>query len=133
MRLQGCSKSILSRLLIVQTLFKQQGHLCLKNDVEVQTETKRLGYTRGASSLGAAGGCRNFWTDTWHVEAAEAAAEAAAAAAAVASATACAIRISEALFGASALACDVTELVAPGLLWWSSCTAGLFPSGECLP
>ncbi len=62
-------------------------------------------YDRGASILGAACGGLNFCTDTWQVEAAEAAADAAAAAAAVASATACAIRISEALFGASAFAC----------------------------
>ena len=75
---------------------------------------KQLNYARGASSLGAAGGCLNFCTDTWHVEAADAAAEAAAAAAAVASATACAIRISDALFGANALACNTrAPLSAP--------------------
>ena len=62
-------------------------------------------HERGASILGAAGESLNLCTETWHVDAAEAAAEAAAAAAAVASATACAIRISDALFGANAFAC----------------------------
>ena len=88
----------------------------------------QLSYARGASSLGAAGGCLNFCTDTWHVEAAEAAAEAAAAAAAVASATACAIRISEALFGAKALACNVGQSVITPV---GTSSAGLFPLYFC--
>ena len=80
------------------------------NPGQGQPGCKQHSYARGASSLGAEGGRLNFCTDTWHVEAAEAAAEAAAAAAAVASATACAIRISDALFGANALACTATQL-----------------------
>ena len=89
---------------------------------------RELSQARGASSLGAEGGCRYFWTDTWHVDAAEAAAEAAAAAAAVASATACAIRISDALFGANALACDAR---APVIAPVGSSSAGLFPCYFC--